>query len=320
LHRFFEQFVIHGNSNKIEYLLMDRNFRRQTLVKLAQMVGGGPVTQKILQALPPEAAAPKKTTYAQTFSMPGGEAQIHIPANAVDPQTGTYNVVIHFKGRAGNIGKAGLNSVVITANRAPGKQFAQHFRQAYAGKDFVNRALASVQSRMQSQNPNARLGQWGLSSFSGGSGAAASIYSKEEYDKSKFGDPRFVFFNDALHASDRSIDKWKALAEKAKQNPAGTQLIISHADVPRPAPHVWSTREVGDELTRSLDLQYQTPASWAYTDERSVRPVGIASEGGMHVVRMHDESSSLSPRDQHLQMLGAGGSDVLAQFLPDWRR
>jgi hypothetical protein len=297
---------------------MDREFRRQTLGRLAKQAGVlVDVVQKHFGVAP---GKKEPTKYETTLSIPGGK--IHIPANAVK-KDGTYNVMIHFKSKLAHPAKSGLNVVMVMANEASGKQFAGDFAKSYSKKqrgNFVAKALGTIQSYLSKKVPGAKLGKWGMSAFSGGSGAVTRILKEKNYPT----EPSFVGMYDALHSSNRTRPEDMAVVQWAERNNVAKdpskKLVIMHSAIPMTRKQqsigVQSTTEAAHKVTGRLGVQYGQPQTYQAGTE-PIAPISEAASGGVHVYQMYGKGSDTKLKDQHWAIMRAIG-DSYATHLSDW--
>jgi hypothetical protein len=286
---------------------MDRSFRRQTLGRLAKQAGIlVDMVRKHTGSEPKKAAV---TQYETTFNIPG--AQIHVPANAVNPQTKTYNVVIHFKSGVGHLAKSGLNSVVVTANEASGKQFTGDFSKSYSKAkrgNFVAKVLGAIQSYLEKKVPGAKLGKWGMSAFSGGSGAVNQILKEKNYPT----EPSYIGMYDAMHGESQ-VQRW-AEENKVASDPS-KKLVIMHSAID-PVKYQ-STTEAANKLAAGLGAQ-PTQVNWQPGYE-NLQPVGERSIGGAHIYQVYNQGNVplKQLKEQHNSIM-RGIGDAMRLNLSDW--
>lgn len=283
--------------------MMDRSFRRQTLRKLASY---GPITQAVSTGLAAGSAGPKETKYDEaTFNISGGT--IYIPANAVKPD-GTYNVIIAFKSGIGHIAKGGMNAVIVTANEAPGNQFTGDFGKRYGAQQprFISEALGAVQNYLKKKNPNAKLGKYAISAFSGGSGAITGGGTSQGLQLPPEANNNFAGFVmvDSLHEPQTLLDWAK------KNNITGDpskKLAIIHSMI-RP-PQGASTSAVGQKFVDEFGLSRQEPTNW---DSSIPAPISVASKGGLSVIQMPGTDA-----EAHRKLM-RGEGQLMSYIFPDW--
>jgi hypothetical protein len=286
---------------------MDRGFRAQTLGRLAKQAGL--LTSMVQQHFGTTAGKKEPTKYETTFNIPG--AQIHVPANAVNPNTKVYNIVIHFKSTAGHLAKSGLNTVVVTANEAGGNQFTGDFSKSYSqakrGK-FVSKVLSAVQGYLGKKVPGAKLGKWGMSAFSGGSGAVNRILKEKNYPSP----PSYIGMYDAMHG-ERQVQQW-AEENNVASDPT-KKLVVMHSAID-PGKYQ-STTEAAEKLSANLGAQ-PTQVAWQPGHE-PIQPVSQRSVGGVHVYQMYDQGNVplKQLKDQHNSIM-RGIGDAMSMHLGDW--
>jgi len=284
---------------------MDRGFRQLTFGQLAKKAGilQDAVRQHLGQVPTGE------TKYETTLSIPG--AQIYVPANAVDPNTKTYNVIIHFKSLVPNLAKSGLNTVIVTANEAQGKQFTGDFAKSYSKAkrgDFVSKVLGTIASYLGRKVPGAKLGKWGMSAFSGGSGAVNQILKEKNYPM----EPSYIGMYDAMHGEGQ-VQRW-AQENNVASDP-GKKLVVVHSAID-PVKYQ-STTAAANKLAENLGVQ-PTQVTWQPGYE-PIQPVAQRSLGGINIYQMYDQGNVplAQLKEQHNSIL-RGIGDAMRQNLSDW--
>ena len=286
---------------------MDRGFRIQTLGLLAKQAGV--LTNMVQKHFGQTVDKKEPTKYETTFNIPG--AQIHVPANAVNPETKTYNVVIHFKSVAGHLAKSGLNTVVVTANEAGGMQFTGNFAKSYSKAkrgQFVSKVLSAVHGYIAKKVPGAKLGKWGMSAFSGGSGAVNQILKEKNYPKP----PDYIGMYDAMHG-ERQVQRW-AEENNVAADPS-KKLVVMHSAID-PVKYQ-STTEAANKLSTNLGAQ-PAEMTWQPGHEQ-LQPVGHRAVGGVHVYQVYDQGKVplKELKNQHNSIM-RGIGDAMSVHLSDW--
>ncbi len=292
---------------------MDQEFRTLAFQRLLFLhhKQAGIITEEVkkhLQEAGPAVEPAKPTQYETTLTIPG--AQIYIPANAVNPETKTYNVVIHFKSSASHLAKSGLNTIVVTANEAGGKQFTGDFAKSYSKAkrgDFVSKILGTIQSYLAKKIPEAKLGKWGMSAFSGGSGAVNQILKEKNYPV----EPSYIGMYDAMHG-EKQIQEW-AQENNIAGDPA-KKLVVVHSAID-PVKYQ-STTEAANKLAENLGVE-STQVSWQPGSE--TQPVSQKSRGGINIYQMYDQGNVplKQLKEQHNSIM-RGIGDVMRLNLSDW--
>jgi hypothetical protein len=288
---------------------MDQDFRIQAFERLEKTAGV--ITEKVKQHLQqaPAGGPPEPTKYETTLNIPG--AQIYIPPNAVNPATKTYNVVIHFKSLASHLAKSGLNTVVVTANEAAGKQFTGDFAKSYSKAkrgDFVSKVLGTIQGYLAKKVPGAKLGKWGMSAFSGGSGAVNQILKEKNYPT----EPSYIGMYDAMHG-ERQVQRW-AQENNVASDPSKKLVVVHSAIDPVKYP---STTAAANKLADNLGVQ-QTQVAWQPGYE-PIQPVSQRSMGGVNIYQMYSDGRVplKQLKEQHNSIM-RGIGDAMRLNLSDW--
>lgn len=291
---------------------MDREFRKQTLIRLIKKAGI--VTDMVQQNL----TKPK----FQVLGSVGKGTTIMMPSEPIHPD-GSVDIVFQIRGIAGGDVKAasaaGVNAVIVTAEA--GGLGSKENLAAYGSPSFINEAVGKILSNLKTRYPdkNVHLGKLTVSSFSGGGGATAQLLMNRSQLPKGAEPPKFVFI-DGLHA-DPGGSVMKAVVDYAKEvknNPSAGELSIVHTAVV-PTGYT-STTQVADYLLNQVGLQRQKLNG-------NGGPVSEAEQGGLKVIQLYDHQQPYMAKDpktgkirpnvpgtagyQHIQALRWGIRNVL---------
>ncbi len=251
----------------------------------------------------------------------GPGTSVIAPPNPVN-QDGTVNIMFQFRGGSPSIaGRSGTNAVIVMADA--GGVGGGASRSAFGTTAFINQSVEKILSAIkESYNANVRLGNLGLSGWSGGYAPIHAIIAQHQQGQKLIKEPDYVGLFDGMHHSDQaSLDVWKRLADEAKAG--GTTFTVVHTAVqPEGYP---STTENANWLVQQEGIERQPAQNWT---GQGVTPETIASSGGLNIVQLYSQSDPYTMTDgqgrtrpnipgtagwQHLQALQS-----IPDFWPKW--
>jgi len=267
---------------------MDMNSRKMELRKIAQSMGivENFVRSKLKQVAPEQEMEEKKIDYAQMIPIPTGakfaSAGAVVPKDPFGPN-GEVNIMFQFRWVGSTDLKkappstAGINTVIVYAD---GKGLGGG-KSAYVlgNPKFINNAVSTIINKLKQENPNAKLGKLGFSSFSGGYGPTSVALGKVDQ---LVKEPDAVIVADGMHHSTRNnsagMKPWVNYARKASKDP-NKKFVVMHTGV-KPQSFT-STTQTANYLLKSLDMQRKemNPELFRW----NVAPKSGASKGGFHV-------------------------------------
>lgn len=296
------------------------------LVKLAGLVEdfvkgqlGQPVATK------PQAAKPAPITYAARINInPGAVADIPSKPFGPNNEVNFMFVFRYHKDARKNAGSGGLNAVTIYSD------IGKH----YSDPSYIQNAMAQVMSYLKKYNPNAKLGKWGMTAFSGGGSVVENLLAQRQKLESTIGKaPDAIVMADAGHTklNPAAMSGFEQYAREAADPKSGKRFISVHsAIVPTSSSGgtYTSTTQHSQYLLDRIGVQRQqaSPADqrFAEWDER-IRPRSVAEQGGLAVLQSDDKGDRRYDKQNsegtsgwvHMQ-IAKTVPYVWQQYLGDW--
>jgi len=282
---------------------MYREFRYQTLVKLAKLVTPGPISAGIAKQYnitdisPTDPKAGKEFKPA-SISVPNpgkGSVRVMAPPN-YGVQGNQVNIVFHFRGAGSGAiySKAGTNAVVVAVD-APG--VGGGGMAPYGNAQFINAAQGSVlaQVRKITGNPNLQLGNISYVGWSGGYDPMGRLFEGKQWNQLQK-KPVHVAMLDGGHygkagqPNPKRMQPWVEVAQRARDGEL--EFFFTHSAVTpgrseRFPQGYASTTDSANYLLEQMQMQRQPSAGVA----------SRADAGGFHVIQLYDEQAPYKIRD-----------------------
>lgn len=265
-------------------VVMDPNFRRTTLLKIA--ANAGLLTSFVEKELNP------KPQFSSLGSV-GPGTTVMMPSNPVKPD-GSVDILINIRGIPGGDTKRasslGVNAVIVTAE-AGGKGNKENV-VAYGNANFINNAVSQVLNFVQNKFPDKKIkrGKLVISGFSGGAGAVAAALTQRSSIK---GGVDGVVLNDGLHADPNSPQMNAVLeyAKEAEKDP-NKKLKVIHTAI-TPGKYI-STTQTANYLLDQLSLQRKPTENW---NGKGPKPKTEAKKGGVEIYQLFDKEPPYMVKD-----------------------
>lgn len=269
-----------------------------------------------------------KTNYTTTIPLNNG-AKAAIPENPFT-KDGAVNIMFQFRYYATEPpgSKTDVNTVIVYAD----------VNKSYNDPGFISNSISTIISYLKTKNPEAHLGRYGLSGFSGGYWPIENLLRKRQDIERSVGKPLdSVFLADggATKLNDASMSGFIDFAREASEDP-GRKFVVMHSAIP--GGHMvngkWkpftSTTEHADYIANKLALEKQ---SISPEDPRfkglTLKPKNMASKGGVHIITVDDdkkrpwyENDKFKPGSAgwvHRQIATEHLPNAWNVFLKDWR-
>lgn len=282
---------------------MDRDFRRQTLVKVAKVVApelaAGPLSAGIIQQynITPQSIhmEPKKFKNVPLHvPNPGaknlGSVRVMAPPN-YGIQGNKLNIVFHFRGAGGGgiYSQAGTNAIVVAID-APG--VGGGGMKSYGNAQFINNAQSSLlnQVRKITGNPSLQLGNISFVGWSGGYDPMGRLFADWDKLNKK---PKHVAVLDGGHygklgqPNAARLQPWLEVAQRAQNGELDFYFTHSAVIPGGPKGSYASTTDTANWLLEQMKMQRQQAPGMA----------SRADAGGFHVFQLYDKPAPYKVRD-----------------------
>lgn len=299
---------------------MNRAIRKQLLEIIKEAGQLYDLVQKTLEG----GALGKKVTYAERIRLSNGLIA-DIPTNPFGP-SGAVNIMFMFRYyRSTPPWKtAGINQVVV------------HGDVKGQGPKSITSGISQVIGHLKKKNPQAHLGKYAISAFSGGGSVVGKITKDLNSVEASVGKPvDAIFMADAGHSRLTENSGMVQYAKKAADPKSNRKLVFLHSAIPGPkykGQTFPSTTEYSNNLMQYLGMQRQKN-NIATDDPRyaalNVKPKSITSNNGVHIIQVDDDSKRkwMPGRDKftpgtsgymHRQIVDEQLPNAWNQYLQGW--
>lgn len=239
-----------------------------------------------------------------------------VPANPILPN-GTVNIMFVIRGGGGTdwANKTGLNAIIITAEA--GGMGSLENTQAYGMVEFPNTVITNIiKAISEKAGKPIKLGNFGLSSFSGGYDVVNKILMQRGKLYYNFGGQRIkydvnsVYMFDGMHHSikdnpdgspNEKMAAYIKYAQEAMKDPS-KKFMIMHSAI---KPSYSSTTETSDYILKHLGLNRKSGNQQVFTKgDKSITPKTVAGAGGFSVYQMFDQTDKGNMAKQHTFISG----------------
>jgi hypothetical protein len=244
-------------------------------------------------------------------------AVAEIPENPFDA-TGAINVMFQFrylKSAPPGHG-AGINTIVVYGD----------VNKNFGTADFISNSLTTILNHLKKKNPNAHLGKYGISAFSGGYYPVEMLLRERDKIKQKVGkDFNAVILGDAGHTklNEESMAGFVNYAKEAADPTSGKTFVAVHSAIPGEdykdgkKRKYTSTTEHSQYIADKLGLQRTNVQDDKRFSSWNLKPKSIAEHGGVAIIQADDNSNRIfNPKDPNEKETSGWVHNEIARTLP----